>query len=65
MSESSNPSDSKHDVLKLGEGGSSAGPDHGQIACPVCGAAVAQEKCKLICRSEICRGRVVYNCSEF
>ena len=35
------------------------------IACPVCGAAVVQEKCKLICRSEVCRGRIVMNCSEF
>jgi hypothetical protein len=35
------------------------------IICPLCGAAVVQEKCKLICRSEICRGRVVMNCSEF
>ncbi|MEY2550002.1 MAG: hypothetical protein QOG12_146 [Verrucomicrobiota bacterium] len=33
--------------------------------CPVCGAAVVQEKCKLICRSEVCRGRVIMNCSEF
>ena len=35
------------------------------IVCPVCGGAVVQEKCKLICRSDICRGRVVMNCSEF
>jgi hypothetical protein len=35
------------------------------ITCPVCGAAVVQEKCKLICRSDLCRGRVVMNCSEF
>ncbi len=35
------------------------------VVCPVCGAAVVQEKCKLICRSEICLGRVVMNCSEF
>lgn len=35
------------------------------VICPVCGTAVVQEKCKLICRSEICRGRVVMNCSEF
>src|SRR2546423_49717 len=35
------------------------------ILCPVCGAAVVHEKCKLICRSEVCRGRVVMNCSEF
>ena len=35
------------------------------IICPVCGATAVQEKCKVICRSEICRGRVVMNCSEF
>jgi hypothetical protein len=46
-----------------------AEPEPGQkeepITCPVCGAAVVQEKCKLICRSDVCRGRVVMNCSEF
>jgi hypothetical protein len=35
------------------------------IICPVCGGVAVQEKCKMICRSDICRGRVVYNCSEF
>jgi hypothetical protein len=35
------------------------------IICPVCGAIAVQEKCKIICRSETCRGRVVMNCSEF
>ena len=35
------------------------------IACPVCGAMTVQEKCKVICRSDLCRGRVVYNCAEF
>jgi hypothetical protein len=35
------------------------------IVCPVCGAQVVQEKCKLICHSDVCRGRVVMNCSEF
>jgi hypothetical protein len=35
------------------------------IACPVCGAATIQEKCKVICKSDLCRGRVVYNCAEF
>src|SRR4029079_180843 len=39
--------------------------DETAIVCPVCGAAVVQEKCKLICRSDVCRGRVVMNCSEF
>jgi ribosomal protein L37AE/L43A len=36
-----------------------------KVVCPVCGAAVVQEKCKMICRSDVCRGRVVMNCSEF
>jgi hypothetical protein len=35
------------------------------IICPVCGVVAVQEKCKVICRSEICRGRIVMNCSEF
>jgi hypothetical protein len=35
------------------------------IVCPVCGAATTQEKCKVICKSDLCRGRVVYNCAEF
>jgi rubredoxin len=35
------------------------------MVCPVCGAVVVQEKCKLICHSAICRGRIVMNCSEF
>jgi len=35
------------------------------IICPVCGAATVQEKCKVICRSEICHGRVIMNCAEF
>jgi hypothetical protein len=39
--------------------------DSPAVTCPVCGAAVVQEKCKLICRSDKCRGRVVMNCSEF
>ena len=40
-------------------------PDDAPVVCPLCGAIVVQEKCKLICRSDICRGRVVMNCSEF
>ena len=46
------------------------GRDHrsrlqGAIVCPVCGAATVQEKCKVICKSEVCHGRVIYNCAEF
>ena len=40
-------------------------PKDAPVLCPVCGAAAVQEKCKLICRSETCRGRVIMNCSEF
>jgi hypothetical protein len=36
-----------------------------EVVCPVCGAATVQEKCKVICKSDRCRGRVVYNCAEF
>lgn len=39
--------------------------DPSAIVCPVCGAATVQEKCKVICKSEICRGRVIMNCAEF
>jgi hypothetical protein len=35
------------------------------IICPVCGAVAVQEKCKIVCHSDVCRGRVVMNCSEF
>jgi len=36
-----------------------------KLFCPVCDSECQTEKCKVICRSEICRGRVVMNCSEF
>jgi hypothetical protein len=35
------------------------------VVCPVCGAASVAEKCKIICKSDVCRGRVIYNCAEF
>lgn len=40
-------------------------PNDNSIVCPVCGGATVQEKCKVICKSDLCRGRVVYNCAEF
>jgi len=40
-------------------------PKESVLVCPLCGSVAFQEKCKVICRSEICRGRVVLNCSEF
>ena len=37
-------------------------PDH---VCPVCGAKLISEKCKVVCRSERCRYRIIFNCAEF
>jgi hypothetical protein len=37
-------------------------PDH---VCPVCGATLLHEKCKVVCRSEECVYRIIFNCSEF
>jgi hypothetical protein len=33
--------------------------------CPVCGATLIQEKCKVVCRSPQCVYRIIFNCSEF
>lgn len=33
--------------------------------CPVCGGELKEEKCKIICRSDICGYRIIFNCSEF
>ena len=35
------------------------------MICPVCGESLIQEKCKIVCKSEICVYRIIYNCSEF
>lgn len=35
------------------------------LVCPVCGAPLVHEKCKLVCRSERCVYRIVFNCAEF
>jgi|GEM_PF-1369551 len=43
---------------------SSATPSPDSV-CPVCGAALISEKCKVVCRSERCRYRIVFNCAEF
>lgn len=36
-----------------------------KMVCPACGEELIQEKCKVICRSEVCVYRIIYNCSEF
>ena len=33
--------------------------------CPVCGGKLISEKCKVICRSDRCRYRIIFNCAEF
>lgn len=46
----------------------SPGPPDGDPVdsrCPVCGGLLAQEKCKVVCRSATCVYRIVFNCSEF
>jgi hypothetical protein len=40
----------------------SANPDS---VCPVCGGPLISEKCKVVCRSERCRYRIIFNCAEF
>ena len=40
-------------------------PSDKDQVCPVCGAALIAEKCKLVCRSPTCVYRIVFNCSEF
>jgi len=39
--------------------------DNPDTICPVCGAALISEKCKVVCRSAKCGYRIVFNCSEF
>lgn len=33
--------------------------------CPVCGAELTSEKCKVVCRSPRCVYRIIFNCAEF
>ena len=40
-------------------------PRDPDTVCPVCGAALVSEKCKVVCRSATCGYRIVFNCSEF
>jgi len=44
---------------------STAKTDNPDTVCPVCGAALISEKCKVVCRSAKCGYRIVFNCSEF
>jgi len=39
--------------------------DNPDTVCPVCGASLVSEKCKVVCRSAKCGYRIVFNCSEF
>jgi len=42
-----------------------AATDNPDTVCPVCGALLVSEKCKVVCRSAKCGYRIVFNCSEF
>lgn len=42
-----------------------SGIEHRDSVCPVCGSKLISEKCKVVCRSERCRYRIVFNCAEF
>gem|GEM_PF-6925527 len=53
------------DVIDDGNSAKQGDLNDNAIACSVCGNATVQEKCKVICKSDRCRGRVVYNCAEF
>lgn len=44
---------------------SSPKTDNPDSVCPVCGAELISEKCKVVCRSAKCGYRIVFNCSEF
>ena len=48
-----------------GAGNHKSGSGQDDTLCPVCGAELISEKCKVICRSETCRYRIVFNCAEF
>ena len=43
----------------------SSATDDPDTVCPVCGASLISEKCKVVCRSATCGYRIVFNCSEF
>lgn len=51
--------------LQTGSTGNKKEKNSAQSICPVCGAPLIQEKCKVVCRSEKCLYRIIYNCSEF
>ena len=38
---------------------------HVEQVCPFCGAQLIPERCKIVCRSQTCGYRIVFNCSEF
>ena len=42
-----------------------APPSEPDSICPICGAKLISEKCKVVCRSERCRYRIIFNCAEF
>ncbi len=63
--ESNEPSVSAPSPDQACSSGESSPSESGAECCPVCGGRLQQEKCKVLCRSQMCGYRIVYNCSEF
>ena len=45
--------------------GNAPSEKHADHHCPVCGAELTSEKCKVVCRSPQCVYRIIFNCAEF
>lgn len=53
-------------MSELDENAPAEKPEGDALAvCPVCGAALVHEKCKVVCRSPACIYRIIYSCAEF
>lgn len=62
---SSNSGSTSESDLGASEGAQKPDEATPESICPVCGAKLVSEKCKVVCRSERCRYRIVFNCAEF
>jgi len=58
-------SDSDHHPASQASDGPTPEIKHVEQVCPVCGAPLIPERCKIVCRSQTCGYRIVFNCSEF
>lgn len=56
---------SSADETQMERAAASDSAPYPDAVCPVCGGPLISEKCKVVCRSERCRYRIVFNCAEF